>query len=155
MRKVKRFVKENTNSRKTSELQSPVLRLKSGAGDGIRTRGVLLGKLPRDKLAFACQTNRLPPFLGQLIIPKAETSSPSLYPAVPYWCWGVLNNLSAKLWLACPPLLEVGRNCKKFVCPLVFGWRRQVFSKLRRRVIFTNSQKAEMTIGELYSTRRH
>jgi len=38
------------------------LATKSGAGEGIRTLDVLLGKLPRDKLAAACWTNRLPPF---------------------------------------------------------------------------------------------
>ncbi len=33
-----------------------------GAGEGIRTLDVLLGKLSRDKLAIAYRTNRLPPF---------------------------------------------------------------------------------------------
>ena len=44
MRKVKQIVKQNNNSKKISELQRPVLKLKHGAGEGIRTLDVLLGK---------------------------------------------------------------------------------------------------------------
>ena len=53
MREVKRFVKENTNLRKTTELQSPVLRLRYGAGDETRTRDNLLGRQGLYQLSYS------------------------------------------------------------------------------------------------------
>ncbi len=46
MRKVKQIVKQSSNSRKTSELQSPVLRLNGSVPGGIRTHDPLLRRQP-------------------------------------------------------------------------------------------------------------
>jgi hypothetical protein len=39
-----------------------IIEAEFGAGDGIRTRDVLLGRLAREKLTGACCTDRLPPY---------------------------------------------------------------------------------------------
>ncbi len=53
MKKIKRFVKENSNSRKASELQSPIMKLKCGAGDETRTRDNLLGRQGLYQLSYS------------------------------------------------------------------------------------------------------